>query len=93
MMVLQNQAKERRQQLDSLRPYVRRVTTVRFSSGRLMSCCVRASFAKAFEFVDAATTDKPSGLVPFMIPSLRGIVEDLIVLRFVSRMEASANAC
>ena len=70
--------------LDPLRPLAERVATVRYPVKKLYSSCLRASFVKAFEFVDLVSKQEYDTAF-FFAPVLRGITEDIIVLRFLSR--------
>ena len=70
--------------LDPLRPFVERTATIHRPTRRLYSSCLRASFVKSFEFVDFATKQQSDNAF-FLAPTLRGITEDVILLRFLSR--------
>ena len=70
--------------LDPLRPLVERLATVRDPMKKVFLSCVRASFVKAFKFVDLASIEEHDHAF-FFYPALRGITEDFIVLRFLSR--------
>lgn len=67
-----------------LRPFADRIATLRYPTKRLFSALLRASFTKAFEFVEMAASKGPEDAF-FLAPSLRGITEDIIFLRFMSR--------
>ena len=66
-----------------LKGYVESVTQVELRKGRFYSICVRASFAKCYEFNVYAWDNNNSASLIFSIPTLRGICEDLIVLNCV----------
>ena len=70
--------------LDPLRPFVERIATVRYANKKLFSSILRASFVRAFEFVDLVSTQKSISAF-FFAPALRSITEDIILLRFLSR--------
>ena len=70
--------------LGPLRPFVENTATLRRPQRRLYSSCLRASFVKAFEFVDFATKQQSDNAF-FLASGLRGIAEDVIFFRFLSR--------
>ena len=70
--------------LEPLRPFAERISTIRRPLKRQYSACLRASFVKSFEFVDFATKQQSDDAF-FLAPVLRGITEDVIFLRFMSR--------
>ena len=57
---------------------------------RLYPFMVRASFVKCFEFLLLAK-DSVGGSAFFLVPSLRGLCEDLIVLGFLERASAACR--
>ena len=71
-------------QLKPLRPIVERTANVDFNGRDLFLGCLTSSFVKAFEFVELTTQLNPVGAF-FLVPALRGITEEIIVLRFLSR--------
>ena len=79
-----NVSSELTTKLDPLRPFVERIATVRYANKKLFSSILRASFARAFEFVDLVSTQKSISAF-FFAPALRSITEDIILLRFLSR--------
>lgn len=70
--------------LEPLRPFVKRISTLRLPVKRYYSSYLRASFVKSFEFVDFATKQQSDDAF-FLAPALRGITEDVIYFRFLSR--------
>src|SRR5262245_18736619 len=50
--------------------------------------CLRASLPKSFEFCLETHKHRPKGVAFFLIPSLRSICEDLIVLSYVGKLSA-----
>lgn len=66
-----------------LKPFAEKIATLRYPTKRLFSSLARASFTKAFEFVELAAKKGPEEAF-FLAPSLRGITEDIILLRFIS---------
>lgn len=70
--------------LDPMRPFVERSSTIRYPLRRLFSSCLRASFVKTFEFVDFAAKQQSDNAF-FFAPVLRGVTEDVIFFRFLSR--------
>ena len=70
--------------LDPLRPFVERTATVRYGTKRLFSSILKASFVRAFEFIDLASTQESRSAF-FLVPALRSITEEIILLRFLSR--------
>ena len=79
-----NVSSELTAKLDPLRPFVKRIATVRYANKKLFSSILRASFVRAFEFVDLASTQK-SISASFFAPALRSITEDIIFFCFLSR--------
>ncbi len=73
--------------LDGLRPFVRRVAIIRNPTKRMFSACLRSSVVKTFEFLTVAST-ADSNEVFFLVPSLRSITEDIIVLRYISTLQS-----
>ena len=68
--------------LERLRPFVKSATTLRIDRNRLFSACLRASFSKAFEFVDFAFNQADTERAFFVVAGLRSICEDIIYLSF-----------
>ncbi|WP_437954407.1 DUF5677 domain-containing protein [Sorangium sp. So ce119] len=73
--------------LQALMPLAERIATYRFANKATFPLCVRGAFSKCFEFVQQAYSRKEE-YIPyfFIVPSLRGICEDLIVLGFIRHM-------
>ncbi len=70
----------------ALKPYVDRVARGSATRNKLFSLCVRASLSKCYEFNLALREDLPDKYAFFAIGTLRGICEDIIVLRYISKM-------
>jgi hypothetical protein len=79
---------ELKKKIAQFKPIVDRLSHYRIGKGRLFGCCLRASFARAFEFVEIAASRKEADDAFFLVPALRGITEDVIYLRFMSRLSA-----
>lgn len=73
-------------QLKQLRPFVEAATNAKLRRDRMFSLCLRASFAKAFEFADSAFSQSSGDQVLYQVAALRGICEDIIFLRFGSTL-------
>ena len=69
--------------LDALRPLSERIAATDFDAQRMYSACLSSSFVRAFEFVELSTQHEPAHAF-FLVPALRAIAEDVIVLRFLS---------
>ena len=65
--------------LDPLRPFVKRTATVYFPLKSFFSTCLISSFVRAFEFVNLVSKQEPERAI-FLVPTLRGITEDIILL-------------
>ena len=72
------------QKLHPLRPFAKRIATMRSPTEQLYACFLSASFVRSFEFVDAVSKQEPKYAF-FLVPALRGITEDIIFLHFLSR--------
>ena len=70
--------------LDLLRPFVKKTATVHSPFNSHFSTCLISAFVRAFEFVELASKQKPERAL-FLVPTLRGITEDIIYFRFLSR--------
>lgn len=68
--------------LEQLRPFVESVTTAKVRRNNFFSPCLRASFSKAFDFVDHAFKQTDDDLTYFQVAGLRSICEDIIYLSF-----------
>jgi hypothetical protein len=69
-----------------LTPYMAKIAKGSLQKNKMFSLCVRASVSKCFEFNLSAKDFAKSKTAFFAMASLRGICEDLIVLRYVSKM-------
>ena len=76
--------------LDPLRPFVKRTATVDFPFNSHFSTCLVSSFVRTFEFVELASKREPERAL-FLLPALRGITEDIIYFRFLSRVPSEAR--
>jgi hypothetical protein len=74
---------------NALRPYIAKAAKGRLGRHHLFSLCVKASLSKCFEFNMAARANSKYGDLFFAVSSLRGICEDLIVLRFIKGLPSS----
>lgn len=70
----------------TLRPYMAKVAKGNLRRHNLYSLCVKASASKCFEFNQTAPRIAKLKLAFFAMSSLRGMCEDLIVLRYIARM-------
>lgn len=70
--------------LGELRPFVESRSSFTFREGRFYSACLRAGFVRSFEFAELSFKTRRNNCEYFLAPALRGIVEDLIYLRFLS---------
>lgn len=70
--------------LEQLRPFVESATTVKFARNKYFSLCLRASFSKAFNFVDFAFKQINNYQAFFQVAGLRSICEDIIYLSFLA---------
>lgn len=71
-----------------LEPYIDTIASVEIKQGSFYSLCLRASLVKCFHFNLIAWDDKNTKTSFFWLPSLRGICEDVIVLKYILRMSA-----
>lgn len=71
--------------LASLRPLYERNATVNYDPLRPYSTWLKFTFCRAFSFVELASVQKPESAF-FLVPALRAITEDLILLRFLSKV-------
>lgn len=74
---------------EALRPYIAKVSKVTLGKHHLFSVCVKSSICKCFEFNMAVRKDTRPQIAFFTMSSLRGICEDLIVLRYLKQMPSS----
>ena len=70
--------------LASLRPLYEKIATSNFDPLRLYSTWLKFTFCRAFSFVELASVQKPETAF-FLVPALRAITEDLILLRFLTK--------
>jgi hypothetical protein len=73
-------------QFKALTAYMRRVAQGEIGRHKIYSLCVKASACKCFEFNLAIPSFSKSRNAFFAMATLRGICEDLIVLRFVGKL-------
>lgn len=73
--------------LAGLQPFYEKTRRGPARKGSFYKNCVRASFAKAFEVVQLMGT-RDGNAHFFLVPLLRGICEDLIVLTFLSKVSS-----
>jgi hypothetical protein len=71
--------------LNKLSPFIEEIATTRIRKNRVFVACLRASLVKAFEF-SQHVCQRPSEESYFLSASLRGITEDIIYLRYLSKM-------
>jgi hypothetical protein len=77
---------EQHARLRALGPFVREFSQAIPRKDRAFTHCLRASFAKSFEFCLEAYSRRVKGTAFFLVPSLRSICEDLIVLSYMKRI-------
>ena len=80
---MDDQSKTLLEKIEPLRQFVDGIGTLDVDRGELFSACLYASFVKAFEYVELSTRQELDSTF-FLVPSLRSIVEDIIVLRTLS---------
>jgi Family of unknown function (DUF5677) len=71
---------------EGLATYMARISKGTIHRHKMYSLCVRASVSKCFEFNLAAQDFAKSKTAFFAMSSLRGMCEDLIVLRYIGKM-------
>ena len=81
----EEKSKELSSKLDPLRSFVERTSVVRFPMRRLFSACLKASFISTFELVDFVSKQN-ADIAFFLPPALRRPTEDVIFLRFISKI-------
>lgn len=59
------------------------------SNGEVFDCVLRAAFAKSYDFARSAFGEREDGVPFFVLGTLRGIVEDIIVLATLTIVEES----
>src|ERR1700722_2399358 len=79
-------AQEQLKHLKALSKYMSNVAKGYIGRNRMYSLCVKGSVCKCFEFNLAVPNFAKSKSAFFAISSLRGICEDLIVLRFIGKL-------
>jgi hypothetical protein len=93
MPISKLQAVERQlKRLREIQPFIR--TTAQASirlRGREFVSCLRASLAKSFEFCLEAYKYRTNHIAFFLVPSLRSICEDLIVLSYLANTASIAD--
>ena len=73
--------------LASLRPLYKKNATVEFDALRPYPVWLKFAFCRAFSFAKLASVQKPE-VAFFLVPALRAITEDLILLRFLSKISS-----
>lgn len=73
--------------LKRLRPFIDAAASCAFEPGKRYECCVRASLAKAYELAFEAHTKRKSRISFFLVPSLRSVCEDVIVLGYMAKID------
>lgn len=75
--------------LNQIHEFVADFTKIEVSKSEysFFSSCLRASLAKSYEFLLFSHSDSESEGYLFAVSTLRGITEDLIVLKFISTLE------
>lgn len=84
-MVISDDEEEFVEIVEALRPLVESLASTSMGKEKLFSCCLRSSLVRAFEFLEVAIKTSPDEAF-FLTPSLRGITEDLILLRYLSQI-------
>lgn|SRR6185437_15795784 len=77
--------------LRKLSTFVGEASSSTFEKGRFHECCVRASLAKAFALATEAHASRKTRISFFLVPSLRSICEDLIVLGYMAKIDHAAR--
>lgn len=71
---------------EALKPYMQKVAVGRSGKNQMFSLCIKASFAKCYEFNLLVRNRRETHEAFFWLPTLRGICEDVIVLNFIKGM-------
>ena len=71
-----------------LKPFIERAAIGEIRKGRMFVLCVKASIAKCYEFNQLVRGDAPLQDAFFLLPALRGVCEDLIVLKYLQSIPA-----
>lgn len=79
--------KEQRTRLKQLRPFIGKFSRGKMGRGLFFDGCLRASFAKSYELCVEAYSPRKNRIAFFLVPTLRSICEDLIILGYISRLE------
>jgi hypothetical protein len=87
MIRLSKQSQEQAKRLRQLQPFIQKSAHVS-KIDRTFLNCLRASLSKSFEFCLEAYTDRTNNIAFFLVPSLRSICEDLIVLSYLAKMSS-----
>lgn len=74
--------------IERLSPFAKTVSIAQYRSNGLFPLTIRAAFVKAFEFAlfSLRNHNRNAADAFFYIPTLRGITEDLIYLRFIASL-------
>jgi hypothetical protein len=91
MPISKLQAVERQlKRLREIQPFIRTTAqaSIRLRDREFVSC-LRASLAKSFEFCLEAYKHRTNHIAFFLVPSLRSICEDLIVLSYLAKMSSA----
>jgi len=75
--------------LKRLKPFMETAIECTFEPSTRYECCVRASLSKAYELACEAHARKKSRISFFLVPSLRSVCEDVIVLGFMAKIEVA----
>jgi len=75
-----------KKEFDALKSYIQKAAVGSLRHHQRFSLCIKASLVKCYEFNNRIRDDKRSNDAFFLVPTLRGICEDLIVLNFIKRM-------
>lgn len=70
--------------IKKLKPFKEKISNVKPRHDRLFQIFVKASFVKTYEFIFDVYNPKQNFNAFFIVPNLRGICEDLIVLGFLN---------
>jgi hypothetical protein len=87
MIRLSKQSQEQAKRLRQLQPFIQKSAHVS-KIDRTFLNCLRASLSKSFEFCLEAYTGRTNNIAFFLVPSLRSICEDLIVLSYLAKISS-----
>lgn len=79
-------SRTQRQSFQGLAPYMKKVAKGSMKRHSLYTLCVKASVAKCYEFNLAVPSMARAKSTFFAMSALRGICEDLIILRFIGQL-------